>query len=429
MKIINSSNVEQVKVDGLKTHPSNPRKGDLSAITRSIEINGFYGSIVAQKSTGYILAGNHRYMAAKANKAKEVPVIWVDVDDDEAKRIMLADNRTSDLGGYDEDALAELLRDVNATLSLDGTGYTEADLDALLGEDGAGDDRQEGEDRVSEADALREKWGTERGQIWQVGRHRLMCGDSTSEADVSRLMDGQIPAMVFADPPYGVSIVSSGSTTPGFVGGGAAYNIPFGGKKGRGSVGAAKPFGSKRSNTGSVGSGNIIAVGVYNQVIGDDTTDTAERSVLMLLEKYPKSVHVWWGGNYFAHVLPPSSCWLVWDKVQHAKFADAELAWTNQKTAVRIFQHQWCGLIKASEHGQKRVHPTQKPIALAEWVFEKYGEPGDIVLDPFAGSFMSAVACEKTGRCSYSIEMAEDYLAVGLQRLADMGLSPELIEA
>lgn len=134
MKIINESGLEQVSLKELRPHPRNPRRGDIDVIARSIEVNGFYGAVVAQRSTGHILAGNHRYLAAQKEKAKEIPVIWLDVDDDEAHRIMLADNRTSDIGGYDEAALADLLRDVNASLSLDGTGYAEADLDALLGE-------------------------------------------------------------------------------------------------------------------------------------------------------------------------------------------------------------------------------------------------------------------------------------------------------
>ena len=133
MRIINpKEGVQTVSVSELQTHPHNPRRGDLSSLGESIDVNGFYGAIVAQKSTGHILAGNHRYLAAKQKNAAFLPVIWLDVDDDQAKKILLADNRTSDLAVYDEEELSALLQSLE---SLDGTGYTEDDLDALMGDD------------------------------------------------------------------------------------------------------------------------------------------------------------------------------------------------------------------------------------------------------------------------------------------------------
>ena len=139
---------ELVRIDGdvdvLKEHPRNPRRGNVEAIEESVENNGWYGAIVAQKSTGYILAGNHRYRVAVAKGAKEVPVIWHDVDDETAVRILLADNRTADLGTYDEQTLGELLEGLE---TLDGTGYglghlqvqLEADNGAKGGNEGAND--------------------------------------------------------------------------------------------------------------------------------------------------------------------------------------------------------------------------------------------------------------------------------------------------
>src|SRR5690242_3881489 len=125
---------ELVKLDALKKHPSNPRMGDVGAIVQSIEANGFYGTLVVQRSTGYVLAGNHRLQAAKATGLKEVPVVYVDVDDETAKRILLADNRTNDLATYDNDQLAELLQELAESEGLEGTGYDGDDLDALLKE-------------------------------------------------------------------------------------------------------------------------------------------------------------------------------------------------------------------------------------------------------------------------------------------------------
>jgi ParB-like chromosome segregation protein Spo0J len=113
-----------VRIDGdedpLKEHPQNPKKGDEDIIDESIDANGWYGAVTAQKSTGYILAGNHRYRVAKKKGATEIPVIWRDVDDETALRILLVDNRAADRGTYDEALLEELLAGLE---TLDGTGY------------------------------------------------------------------------------------------------------------------------------------------------------------------------------------------------------------------------------------------------------------------------------------------------------------------
>ena len=131
MKIINEA-VELAPVDAVQPHPRNPRQGDVGAIHESIEANGFYGAVVAQRSTGFILAGNHRWQAARHAGATEVPVIWVDVDDDHALRILLADNRTNDLATYDDSALASLLQELADAGNLAGTGYDGDALDDLL---------------------------------------------------------------------------------------------------------------------------------------------------------------------------------------------------------------------------------------------------------------------------------------------------------
>lgn len=131
MKILNDG-LEVASLDAVRPHPRNPRQGDVGAISVSINENGFYGAIIAQRSTGYILAGNHRYQAAIAAGADRIPVQWVDVDDAHALRILLADNRTNDVASYDDAALAELLTELAEDGGLTGTGYDGDDLDQLL---------------------------------------------------------------------------------------------------------------------------------------------------------------------------------------------------------------------------------------------------------------------------------------------------------
>jgi len=131
MNIINEE-TKQVPVDNVKPHPRNPREGDVGAIHQSIQENGFYGSLIVQKSTGYILAGNHRWIAATQQGYDTVPVTYVDVDDDHALRILLADNRTNDLASYNETELNSILKDLAESTGLAGTGYDGDDLDQLI---------------------------------------------------------------------------------------------------------------------------------------------------------------------------------------------------------------------------------------------------------------------------------------------------------
>lgn len=128
--------VTYVRPDAVTVHPENPRRGDVDAIAESIDTNGLYRPVIVQESTGHILAGNHTYLAAVQHGEEEIPVVYLDVNTEQARRIMLADNRHADLGDYDDEMLAAVL---NSLPDLEGTGYTDEDLQALL-------DAQEPED-------------------------------------------------------------------------------------------------------------------------------------------------------------------------------------------------------------------------------------------------------------------------------------------
>lgn len=178
---VNPQTFEMVGVNSLHVHPANPRQGDVGAIYESIEHNGFYGAIIVQRSSGAILAGNHRYMAAVQSGITEVPVLYVDVDDDRALRILLADNRTNDKASYDNSALAEILSDLANTSDLLGTGYDGDDLDELIAslstDQGAGESKEESASKNgSLADRFgvppftvlnaREGWWQDRKRAW-----------------------------------------------------------------------------------------------------------------------------------------------------------------------------------------------------------------------------------------------------------------------
>lgn len=183
----------------LREHPDNPREGDVGAISVSIEANGMYGALVVQKSTMYVLAGNHRLKALKALGRKRVPIIVRDVDDATAMRILLGDNRHSDLARYDEAKLAELLMAAALDGNLEGTGYDGDDVDQLL-TDARRDLLPVG---AEDGPVLPKKPRSKPGELYELGPHRLLCGDATSPDDAARLMDGEHASLLFTSPPYG----------------------------------------------------------------------------------------------------------------------------------------------------------------------------------------------------------------------------------
>lgn len=126
---IASQSYEIRAISSLQPHPKNPRRGNVGAIGESLEANDFYGAAIVQKSTNFILVGNHRYKSAVEKGLREIPVIVVDVDDEKAERIMLADNRIADLANYDDRALLALL--ANRADGLTGTGFGDQDLAKL----------------------------------------------------------------------------------------------------------------------------------------------------------------------------------------------------------------------------------------------------------------------------------------------------------
>jgi ParB-like chromosome segregation protein Spo0J len=144
MKIL-EQDYKLVPIDTVRPHPRNPRAGDIDIIEESIEENDFYGACLVQKSTGFILIGNHRWKAAKQLDAEQIPIFEVDVDDNHAERILLADNRTSDVATYVDALLADILTQRREDgRGLKGTGFTDDALDALLADLGRDDHMSQG---------------------------------------------------------------------------------------------------------------------------------------------------------------------------------------------------------------------------------------------------------------------------------------------
>ena len=127
-----------------------------------------------------------------------------------------------------------------------------------------------------------------------------------------------------------------------------------------------------------------------------------------------------WGANHFIHLIPyDSSCWIVWDKDNGENdFADCELAWTSFDSAVRRFKYRWSGMLQEDmKNKEYRIHPTQKPVALYEWILSRYANDGDIILDTHVGSASSLIACYNTNHKFVGFELDEHYYELSKKRL------------
>jgi len=171
------------------------------------------------------------------------------------------------------------------------------------------------------------------------------------------------------------------------------------------------------SENGKVGGGKVCAAGTYRPIINDDSIKSSE-NMYRIMEGGIADKFIIFGGNYFTSFLPPSSCWIVWDKkgeMNSNNFADCEMIWTNFDKPARIITHLWRGMIKQGENG-KRVHPTQKPVDLLVKIIEEYTKKDDIIVDPFLGSGSTLIACEKTKRVCYGSELEPLYIDVIISR-------------
>ena len=165
------------------------------------------------------------------------------------------------------------------------------------------------------------------------------------------------------------------------------------------------PYGHGFEIMKKISQSNLASVGDYDWKSWNNSVPTAE--YFTELFRISKN-QIIFGGNYFD--LPPSPCWLVWDKDNSGNFADAELAWTSFKTAVRIFKYRWNGMLQEDmNHKEIRVHPTQKPVPLFEWIIKNYAEEGDLICDPFFGSGSCIVAAVRMGHLFIGIEKEKVY--------------------
>lgn len=382
-----------VAVNSLTPHPQNVRQGDVGAISESLKHHGQYRPIVVQLSTRHILAGNHTFKAAKALGWKEIACTFVDCDDEQATRILLMDNRANDLASYDDGALAEMLQTLMATDDqLAGTGFDPEDLQQLLEDLGA----EQLPTIMGDPDDVPEQVPakTVPGDVWLLGKHRLLCGDSTSPTDIERLMAGVKADMVWTDPPYGVAIV--------------------GGNRG------LSPE-ERRAKGGKE---------IQNDALNHEQLTQFLRDALGLAAESTKAGGVWYvaapPGNLFQCFSIPLTdlgIWkhtLVWVKDSlvmgradyHYRHEAIFYGWkpgaAHREPPDRKQDTVW----EIPRPKRNAEHPTMKPVELITRAINNSSGHGELILDPFGGSGSTLIAAEQTNRIAYLMELDPHYCDV-----------------
>lgn len=367
-------NFKLVPVDQIKPNPRNNNRHSIEQfeiLKRIIKAHGFREPLTISNQSGFLNCGHLRLEVAKDLNMKEVPVIYQDfASEAEEYQHMTADNEVQRLSELDFQGVYDALKEI-PDIDTSLLGIEDFKLPEIV-------EPQAEEDDVPEA---RPEPKVVHGEVYILGNHRLMCGDSTAITDVETLIKESKIDMVYTDPPYGIN--ENGDR-------------------------------SKRNGK------NSLRDGVIYENFKDDSIQYAI-DAYNLCEALNIDIQIWWGANYYCHSLPQSNNWLIWDKRLEDKQrdfnSDCELAWVkNSKNSCRIFRHLWKGLIKGSENGQARVHPTQKPIALAEWSFDEYGNGSKNILDLFGGSGSTLIACEKKNLNCFMMELSPVYCGVILDR-------------
>ena len=360
--------IEYLDISQLKPYENNAKvhtEEQIAQIMKSIEEFGMNDPIAVWQDNE-IIEGHGRLMACQKLGIKEVPIIRLDILTDEQRRAyMNIHNQLTMNTGFDIQLLEEELKSItNIDMSMFGF-----DIDFLKSSEEIVEDDYELDKEIEKRVKL--------GDIWQLGKHRLICGDATDIVVIEKLMNGVKASMVFTDPPYGINIVN---------------------------------------DNGKVGAGNLAKNRTYSKVIADDSTDTAEEAYHVLSTICDKMIL--WGGNYFTKFLPFSDSWIIWDKridMKSNNFADGEMGWCSFHTPVRIYHQLWNGMIREGEH-EDRVHPTQKPTKMLGEVLKDFSKENDVIVDVFGGSGSTLIACEQLNRKCYMCELDEHYCDVIINR-------------
>lgn len=373
---------QMVPVSDLREDPINANvRESVEDLKASLLEFGQHRPIVV-KQDGTIIVGNHTFRAAVEIGWQEVWAYRVDDDGAKAVRRALADNRTSELRWFDDRILLDQLMEFDgATIP----GFDETFLKELS----ARVDPLPGEEKPLREPSTNPVSRT--GDLWCLGEHRLLCGDSTNMDDVTRLLDGQAPDMTLTDPPYGMRLDTDFSTIKGAM--------------------------------GSIGRTHGTQGNTYARVVGDHD-DFSPALITAIFERFGAPEMFLFGADYYVEHIPAreDGSWLVWDKRKESQTeaigSEFELCWSRQRHKRRILRHDWFGFLSSGNttEARNRVHPTQKPSSLLRDIISQWGKDARVIADPFLGSGTTLIAAHAEGRVCYAIEIDPAYVDVSVER-------------
>lgn len=350
----------------------------VAQIAASIREFGFINPVIVDGDKG-IIAGHGRVLAARKLGLKEVPALEVaSLTEAQRQAYILADNKLALNAGWDTDLLKVEIQDLKlADFNLDVIGFSADELNALLAE------KTEGLTDPDEVPEVQENAISVMGDTWILGKHRLRCGDSTSATDVEALLVGERASLVFTDPPYGVEYQSNMRTK-------------------------SQKFDVLENDDQFLNIAPIIEVFSTGWVFVWTSWKVQNKWIdLFSGFGYPTNIVIWHkpGGGIGDLKRTFSSDYevaLVWHRGAELCGKRIGSVWTVNKDAAATY-----------------VHPTQKPVALAQEAIDKTTRPGAVVLDLFSGSGSTLIACEQTGRNARVMELDPKFCDVAIQRWQD----------
>lgn len=389
-----TTKMELVDIDKLIPYVNNARTHSPEQINKlraSLREFGFINPVIVDDKFN-IVAGHGRVMAAQAEGIKEVPCVYVDyLTEAQKKAYILADNRMAMDAGWDEEMLrVELEALEGMAFDLSMTGFDEKELADLFKTE------EEVEDDDFDLDAALEKAAfVKKGDIWTVGRHRLMCGDATSAEDVTKLMDGKKANIIVTDPPYGVSFQSSDglSIQNDSLKGEEFYQFLL------------QAFKNMADN---------LTKGGAAYVFHADTEGLNFRKAFIDAGFHLAGCCIWVKNSL---VLGRSDYQWQHEPVLYGFLQNGNHPWYSDRKQTTIWNFD--------KPKRNKNHPTSKPLDLLGYPIQNSSQANGIVIDTFGGSGSTLMACEQTNRICYMMELDEKYASVILRRYVEDGGSPD----
>lgn len=417
-----------VDIESLATLEGNPRRGDVEAVARSLARFGQRKPIVVRASDRQIIAGNHTWLAARQLGWPKIAAVLVDDDTATSQAFALADNRTAELGSYDDALLLELIQSVgnlDPALLVDA-GWDQAAIDELAGKVEPELPETPPDDVAPEPPAAPT---SQPGDIWVLGDHRLICGDSTDPATYAALLTDGASDLVVTDPPYNVAY-TGGTKDALTIQNDSMSEADFERfltKSYAAMLTATKPGGAiyvfHAESAGGAFRRTMTDTGwLYKQTL----VWVKDRLVLSRQDYHwqhepilygwkPGAAHTWNADRTHTTVIDNQPDFRAMRKEQLLEHL-AEL-------------HATSSVIREPRPSRNAEHPTMKPVQLITRLVQNSSRPGQIVLDPFGGSGSTIMACEYAGRRGRSIELDPRYADVICRRWQDYTERLPVLEA